>query len=43
MAMQVLERDGILVTCSCSHHMARACLARCDCRPGRDTSIARCR
>ena len=26
MAMQVLERDGILVTCSCSHHMARASL-----------------
>ncbi|MCI1710485.1 MAG: class I SAM-dependent rRNA methyltransferase [Chiayiivirga sp.] len=26
MAMQVLERDGILVTCSCSHHMARAAL-----------------
>ncbi len=23
MAMQVLERDGILVSCSCSHHMAR--------------------
>jgi len=23
MAMQVLERDGILVTCSCSHHMGR--------------------
>jgi 23S rRNA (cytosine1962-C5)-methyltransferase len=26
MAMQVLERDGILVTCSCSHHMARTSL-----------------
>jgi 23S rRNA (cytosine1962-C5)-methyltransferase len=26
MAMQVLERDGILVTCSCSHHMARSSL-----------------
>lgn len=26
MAMQVLERDGILVTCSCSHHMARQSL-----------------
>jgi 23S rRNA (cytosine1962-C5)-methyltransferase len=26
MAMQVLERDGILITCSCSHHMARAAL-----------------
>jgi 23S rRNA (cytosine1962-C5)-methyltransferase len=24
MAMQVLERDGLLVTCSCSHHMGRA-------------------
>ncbi len=23
MAMQVLERDGILVTCSCSHHLGR--------------------
>lgn len=26
MAMQVLERDGILLSCSCSHHMARASL-----------------
>ena len=26
MAMQVLERDGLLVTCSCSHHMGRAAL-----------------
>ena len=26
MAMQVLERDGILVSCSCSHHMARSSL-----------------
>jgi 23S rRNA (cytosine1962-C5)-methyltransferase len=26
MAMQVLERDGLLVTCSCSHHMARSSL-----------------
>ena len=26
MAMQVLERDGILVTCSCSYHMPRAAL-----------------
>lgn len=26
MAMQVLERDGILVTCSCSHHMSRQSL-----------------
>lgn len=26
MAMQVLERDGILVSCSCSHHMARTSL-----------------
>ncbi len=25
-AMQVLERDGILVECSCSHHMPRASL-----------------
>jgi 23S rRNA (cytosine1962-C5)-methyltransferase len=24
--MQVLERDGILVTCSCSHHMPREAL-----------------
>ena len=26
MAMQVLERDGILVTCSCSYHMPRGAL-----------------
>jgi 23S rRNA (cytosine1962-C5)-methyltransferase len=26
MAMQVLSRDGILVTCSCSYHMPRAAL-----------------
>jgi 23S rRNA (cytosine1962-C5)-methyltransferase len=26
LAMQVLSRDGILVTCSCSHHMPRAAL-----------------
>lgn len=26
MAMQVLERDGILISCSCSHHMPRAAL-----------------
>lgn len=26
LGMQVLERDGILVTCSCSHHMPRALL-----------------
>jgi 23S rRNA (cytosine1962-C5)-methyltransferase len=26
MAMQVLERDGVLVTCSCSHHMSRSAL-----------------
>jgi 23S rRNA (cytosine1962-C5)-methyltransferase len=25
-AMQVLERDGILISCSCSHHMPRAAL-----------------
>ena len=24
--MQVLERDGILISCSCSHHMPRASL-----------------
>jgi 23S rRNA (cytosine1962-C5)-methyltransferase len=23
MAMQILEKDGILITCSCSHHMSR--------------------
>ena len=28
MAMQVLARDGILVTCSCSFHVERALLAR---------------
>ena len=26
MAMQVLARDGLLVTCSCSHHLSRAAL-----------------
>jgi 23S rRNA (cytosine1962-C5)-methyltransferase len=26
LGMQVLERDGILVTCSCSHHMPREAL-----------------
>jgi 23S rRNA (cytosine1962-C5)-methyltransferase len=26
MAMQILARDGILITCSCSHHMPRAAL-----------------
>lgn len=26
MGMQVLSRDGILVTCSCSYHMPRAAL-----------------
>jgi 23S rRNA (cytosine1962-C5)-methyltransferase len=26
MAMQILERDGILITCSCSYHMPRAAL-----------------
>jgi 23S rRNA (cytosine1962-C5)-methyltransferase len=26
LAMQVLSRDGILVTCSCSHHMPREAL-----------------
>ncbi len=26
LGMQVLERDGILITCSCSHHMPRAAL-----------------
>lgn len=26
MAMQVLSRDGILITCSCSYHMSRASL-----------------
>ena len=26
MAMQVLSRDGLLVTCSCSHHLARSTL-----------------
>lgn len=26
MAMQILERDGTLVTCSCSHHMSRQSL-----------------
>ncbi len=28
MAMQVLERDGLLVSCSCSHHMGRDALLR---------------
>lgn len=28
MAMQVLERDGLLVSCSCSHHMGREALLR---------------
>ncbi|HPA01560.1 MAG TPA: class I SAM-dependent rRNA methyltransferase [Chiayiivirga sp.] len=28
MAMQVLERDGLLVSCSCSHHMSRDGLLR---------------
>ncbi|HRN59373.1 MAG TPA: class I SAM-dependent rRNA methyltransferase [Chiayiivirga sp.] len=28
MAMQVLERDGLLVSCSCSHHMSRDALLR---------------
>ena len=26
MAMQILARDGILITCSCSYHMSRATL-----------------
>lgn len=26
MAMQVLERDGVLIACSCSHHMGREAL-----------------
>jgi 23S rRNA (cytosine1962-C5)-methyltransferase len=26
MAMQILSRDGILITCSCSYHMSRAAL-----------------
>ncbi|MCB1571190.1 MAG: RlmI/RlmK family 23S rRNA methyltransferase, partial [Xanthomonadales bacterium] len=26
LGMQVLERDGILITCSCSYHMPRAAL-----------------
>jgi len=26
MAMQILSRDGILITCSCSHHMPRSVL-----------------